>query len=77
MKNFICRNNEETYTRKTVDLSYHQNHRHNNSDDDDNDDDDDDDDNNNNNNNNNNTMWNISRRLTITAVILHMLDPSH
>ena len=24
-----------------------------------------------------NTMWNISRRLTITTVILHLLDPSH
>ena len=24
-----------------------------------------------------NTMWNISRRLTITTAILHLLDPSH
>jgi len=25
----------------------------------------------------NNTLWNISRRLTITTVILHLLNPSH
>ena len=24
-----------------------------------------------------NTMWNISRRLTITTDILHLFDPSH
>ena len=24
-----------------------------------------------------NTMWNISRRLTITIAILHLLNPSH
>ena len=24
-----------------------------------------------------NTMWNISRRLTVTTAILHLLNPSH